>query len=297
MDTSGPRKRKVIHPSILLALSNYPNTSRLPFTLHQPLYLLSPLLFRRIKSTGTTPVHPRGSRSPSTRSLPDSHRIPVAGSSVAQAVEQQRAEVARLFADAFRRTGNTASAEERRIETPVANQPSNTGISVPVVDPIQIIPNLDPALAALGSTQNLARPLVLSSTHSNADGASTINIQRNLTRDNLRAFDQDRGRETQTVQGASDQDSIELITDVPGPQSLPLPVPAISRGGAPLPGDLGRATQFILSSHLAFREQYLLAQAANNLAAMGCKEVAFNHLTWQFVDLETRFNNLGRRFF
>ena len=107
---------------------------------------------------------------------------------------------------------HTASAEERRTGTTVADQHRGTGVPVPISGTNPVISNLDPALVALGINPSLSRPSILGSSESNIGGSSTINIQRDLTTDNLRVFNRDNGRETQTVHGDSEEDSVELIT-------------------------------------------------------------------------------------
>ena len=136
----------------------------------------------------------------------------MAANSVPRAVEQQRAEVAQLFANAFRRTGNTASTAAPGISPASSNWIRGTGVVDPSLSGDSIIPNLDPALAAQGSTRSLAGQSARNSVGSILNDSSTLNIQRDLTTDNLRAFDQGVGRETGTVQGESDLESIELIT-------------------------------------------------------------------------------------
>ncbi|PLW36686.1 hypothetical protein PCANC_20347 [Puccinia coronata f. sp. avenae] len=172
--------------------------------------------------------------------------------------DRQRAEVELLFANAFQRTGNTANRAPAPVLDPVL---AKCGAN-PLVDPaLARLPNpMIPLNDFRNSVLGTERVLVPS-----VAGDSSTFVARHLTEENLRGLGNISADNTQTAQGnVKEQGSLVLLGSQqgrPSQRAENLKVPLERRNFHP-------ATQFLLQTHLAFWEQFLLALAANNVQGM-----------------------------
>ncbi|POV97007.1 hypothetical protein PSTT_15312, partial [Puccinia striiformis] len=179
----------------------------------------------------------------------NSHNTVLDSTGAAASTLPSTTDVASLFANAFRPTGITARSDHTPfIDPDIANSEPRVA--------------LDPALIAL-SSNNLNRSDARSVT--TRSGNSTLAVQQQLTTGNLRSLDPTINRCDNSIEEIPEEHrSVEIITDPPNQRSSArenLNAAEVRRNFTP-------QTEFLLQTHLAFREQFLMAQAANNMEAM-----------------------------